>query len=72
MYRPADEIVPPLVDHVTAVFVVPVTVAANCCVPPVVRDADEGEIATVTAGTVTVTDADANLVVSAALVAVTV
>ena len=34
VYNPADEIVPTagLNDHVTAVFVVPVTVAENCCV----------------------------------------
>jgi hypothetical protein len=49
---------------------VPVTVAVNCCVPPVVNDAEVGEIETATAVTVTVAEAD--LVLSAALVAVTV
>ena len=65
------ETVPPVADHVTAVFVVPVTVAENCCVPPVWTEAEVGdtEIAT---GAATVTAADADWVVSAALVAVTV
>ena len=35
VYKPAVETVPPVADHVTAVFEVPVTVAVNCCVPPV-------------------------------------
>ena len=35
VYRPLLDIVPPLADQVTAVFEVPVTVALNCCVPPV-------------------------------------
>ena len=30
VYSPLVEIVPPVVDQVTAVFVVPVTVAVNC------------------------------------------
>jgi hypothetical protein len=30
--RPEPEIDPPVADHVTAVFAVPVTVAVNCCV----------------------------------------
>ena len=52
-------------------MLVPVTVAENCCVPPVRSEADVGdtEIAT---GAATVTVAEADLVVSAALVAVTV
>jgi hypothetical protein len=62
--------VPPVADQVTAVFVVPVTVAVNCCVPPVSNEAEVGLIVTATAVTVTVAEAD--LVVSAALVAVTV
>ena len=61
---------PPVADHVTAVLLVPVTVAVNCCVPPVKREAEVGLILTETKDTVTVADAD--LVVSAALVAVTV
>lgn len=40
-------IVPPVVDQVTAVFDVPVTVAVNCCVPPKVSAAVLGEIDTV-------------------------
>ena len=54
----------------TAVLLVPATVAVNCCVPPVKRGAEVGLILTETKDTVTVADAD--LVVSAALVAVTV
>ena len=45
------EIVPgPDRVHVTAVFEVPVTVAVNCCVPPWVRIALEGERETETGG----------------------
>ena len=33
MYSPVLETVPPVADQVTAVFVLPVTVALNCCVP---------------------------------------
>ncbi len=54
----------------TAVLAVPLTFALNCCVAPVSKEAEVGEIATET-GTVTVTAADADLVVSATLVAVT-
>ena len=49
---------------------VPLTVAVNCCVPPVKREADVG--LTLTETSVTVTVAEADLVVSATLVAVTV
>ena len=65
------ETLPAATDQVTAVLLVPVTVAENCCVPPVRSEADVGdtEIAT---GAATVTVAEADLVVSAALVAVTV
>jgi hypothetical protein len=64
---------PPVADHVTEVFVLPVTVAVNCCVAPVIMDAEVGEIATAIGGGAeeTVTVADADLVASAALVAVT-
>ncbi len=57
--------------HVTAVFVVPVTLAVNCCVPPVNIDAVLGvtEIDK-TGAAVTVTVAVADFVLSAALVAV--
>ncbi len=72
VYRPVDETVPPVANQVTAVLVVPVTVAVNCCVPPVVSEEDVGEMVTATVGVVTVTVADADLVVSAALVPFTV
>jgi len=65
------------VDHVTAVLVVPLTttVALNCCVPPISRDAVRGDTDTETTGggeEFTVTVAEADLVVSATLVALTV
>jgi hypothetical protein len=69
--RPVALIVPPVADHVTAVLFVPVTVAVNCCVPPMLMVNTVGEIATVT-GALTVTVADADCAGSAALVAVTV
>ena len=65
------ETVPPVAAHVTAAFVLPVTVAENCCEPPVSSEAEIGEIDTAT-GTLTVIAADADLVESATLVAVTV
>ena len=64
------ETVPPVADQVTAVFVVPLTVAVNCCAPPVCSDAEAGAMETAT-GALTVTAAEADLVVSAMLVAVT-
>lgn len=64
-----DETVPPVALQVTAVLVVPVTVALNCCVALVSSDADVGVIATETDETVTVAEAD--FVGSATLVAVT-
>jgi hypothetical protein len=73
VYRPAPEILPPVADQLTAVFLVPPTVAVNCCVPPVESEAALGETETVTvAGAVTVTVAEADFVLSATLVAVTV
>jgi hypothetical protein len=52
VYRPDVEIVPfkapPSTDQVTAVFVVPVTVAANCCVSPSPTDAVPGATVTTT------------------------
>lgn len=71
VYRPEVDTLPPVALQVTDVFVVPVTVAENCCVPPVRSDADVGVIETAT-GAVTVTVAEADFVVSATLVAVTV
>jgi hypothetical protein len=53
---PEVEIVPPVADQVTLVFDVPVTVAANCWVPPVWTVADAGltttEIVEVSGGVV--------------------
>ena len=64
---------PPLAtDQLTAVLVVPVTVAVNCTVPPVVTEVLLGLMLTLIAGAVTVTLALADLVESAALVAFTV
>jgi hypothetical protein len=53
------------------VFVEPLTVAVNCCVAPVNNEIEAGVMATET-GWVTVTVAEADFVVSAALVAFTV
>ena len=71
VYRPLLETLPAVADHVTDVFVEPVTVAVNCCVPFVKSEADVGLIETAT-GTLTVIVADADFVESATLVAVTV
>ncbi len=70
VYKPELDIDPPVAVHVTVVFVVPVTVAVNCCVPLVISDTEAGLIDTETAVTVTVAEAD--FVVSAELVPVTV
>jgi hypothetical protein len=62
-----------LIDHVTAVFVVPETAAVNCCVCDGPRAAVVGETDTVTTvGGTSVTVADALFAGSAWLVAVTV
>jgi len=66
-----EEILPAVADQVRAVLLLPLTAAMNCCVPPVSMEAEVGEIETAT-GALTATVADADLVVSAALVAVTV
>ena len=71
MYRPLEEMLPPLADQVTAVLVVPLTVAVNCCVPLIGIAADFGEIETVM-GELTVAWAEADAVLSATLVAFTV
>jgi hypothetical protein len=71
VYNPALDTVPPVAVHVTAVFELPVTVAVNCCVTDVCKDAEVGLIEMLTTE-VTVTVALADFVVSAALVAVTV
>jgi len=72
VYRPLDEMVPPVADHVTPLLLEPVMVVVNCCVPLVRMEAEVGEIVMAITGTLTVTVADADLVLSAALVAVTV
>jgi len=70
--RPAVETVPPVAVHVTAVLLLPVTVAVNCCVPPVSTVAVVGATVTETVGAAfTVTAAVADLVVSATEVAFT-
>jgi len=72
VYRPLVDTEPPDADHVTAVLEFPLTTAVNCCEPPVESDAEPGEIVTATvAAAVTLTAAEADLVVSAMLVAVT-
>ena len=60
----------PVTLHARAVFEVPVTDALNCCVVPVGTDALGGFTVTATTGT-TVRLAEADLVGSATLVAVT-
>ena len=64
---------PPVAVHVTPVFEEPVTVAVNCCVAPDWTVAVVGEIEILTLGgaPAIVTAAEALLVESAALVAVT-
>jgi len=70
---PLEETLPAEADQLTAVLLLPVTLAVNCWVPLLNIEADTGEIVTATTGAaLTVTFADADLVVSAALVAVTV
>jgi len=44
---------PPLADQDTAMLVVPVTVAANCWLPPADNETDVGEIDTATTGVTT-------------------
>jgi len=70
---PLEETLPAVADQFTAVLLLPVTVAVNCCVPLLNIEADTGEIVTATTGAaLTVTVADADLVESATLVALTV
>lgn len=70
--RPPAEIAPAEVDHVMPLLeTVPVTVAVNCCVPPVAMLAVAGEMVTeFTTGEATVTTAFAVFVGSARLVTV--
>lgn len=73
VYSPELDTVPPVALQVTAVFVVPLTVAVNWCVVPVCSVVVFGLIPTTTgAGALTVTVAEADFVESAPLVAVTV
>ena len=68
-----EEILPAVADQVTAVLLLPLTLAENCWLFPVCSEAAVGEIVSDTTGAaLTVTVAEADLVVSAALVAVTV
>ena len=70
---PLEETLPAVADQVTAVLLLPLTVAVNCCVPPVNSEEVVGEIVIDTTGAaLTVTVAEADLVVSATLVAFTV
>jgi hypothetical protein len=48
VYRPEFVTVPAVVDHLTAVLVVPLMDAVNCCVIPEYAVAVVGEIVTVT------------------------
>ena len=48
VYMPLEEILPPVTDQVTAVLLVPVTAAVNCCVPPANIETDTGDIETET------------------------
>ena len=50
VYNPLVVIVPQLADHVTEVFVLPVTVALNCSVADTAMDAEVGLIVTVMTG----------------------
>jgi len=72
VYRPLADTDPPVADQVTAALEFPLTAAVNCCDPPVESDAEPGEIVTATvAAAATLTAAEADLLVSAMLVAVT-
>ena len=73
IYKPLAEIVPDVAVQVTAVLLLPLTVAVNCCVPPASNEDEVGLIAIETAAAEeTVIVALADLVGSATLVAVTV
>lgn len=78
VYTPLLEMLPQLALphetlHVTAVFVVPLTVAENCCCPPVETCVEEGDTTTETdADDWITTEAEADFVESATDVAVTV
>ena len=61
--NPVPVMAPPVADQVTAVLVVPVTAAVNCCVAPDCSVAEVGEIVIATGAAATVSES--------ALVAVT-
>ena len=72
VYSP-EEMLPAVADQVTAVLLFPLAEAVNCCVPPVRIEDEVGEIVIDTTGAaLTVTVAEADLVLSATLVAFTV
>jgi hypothetical protein len=74
VYKPELDTLPPVALQVTLMFVLPVTVAVNCCVEFGRREDDVGLIATVTAAGLaeTVIEATADCELSATLVAVSV
>jgi hypothetical protein len=72
VYNPLEVILPSVALHVTAVLVVPVTDAVNCCIPPIGKLTLAGLIVITTPEEATVTSADADFMESAMLVAVTV
>ena len=47
---PVEEILPAVADQVTAVLLLPLTAAVNCCVPLVSMEAEVGEIVSDTTG----------------------
>jgi hypothetical protein len=48
VYNPVDDMVPPLADQVTAVLVVPLTAAVNCCALPGLNAVLPGAMLTLT------------------------
>jgi hypothetical protein len=74
VYSPFELMVPQLADHVTAVFVLPVTVEVNCSVVPALTESEVGLMVTTTGsggGAVTITLAEAESAGFTTLVAVT-
>ena len=51
VYMPPADTEPAVADQVTAVLVAPVTVATNCCVPLVSKEAAPGLMETATGST---------------------
>ncbi|MBZ5608045.1 MAG: hypothetical protein LAP38_07305 [Acidobacteriia bacterium] len=48
VYIPAEEMVPPVADQVTALLLVPLTAAVNCCIPPALTVVEPGVTLTLT------------------------